>query len=32
VLQDFVEHVAQELEDVVSRLLGPPMPKEEKSF
>jgi len=32
VLQDFVEHVEQEFDDAVSRLLAPPMPKEEKSF
>jgi hypothetical protein len=32
VLQDLLEHVEQELDDVVSWLLAPPMPKEEKSF
>lgn len=32
VLQDLVEQVVQELEEEVSRLLPPPMPKDEKSF
>jgi hypothetical protein len=32
VLHDLLEQEEQELEDVASRLLPPPMPKEEKSF
>ena len=32
VLQVFVEQVVQASEDVLSRLLPPPIPKEEKSF
>lgn len=32
VLQVFVEHVVQVSEEVLSRLLPPPIPKEEKSF
>jgi hypothetical protein len=32
VLQDLLEQVEQELEDVASLLLPPPMPKEEHSF
>lgn len=32
VLQEVAEHVAQLLEEDLSRLLPPPMPKEEKIF
>jgi hypothetical protein len=32
VLQDLLEQEEQELDEVATRLVPPPMPKEEKSF